>query len=97
MKKLTNEEINLFISEMQQMKKTNARFLSASGRKQAHARFDLSLEGVDHLGREIKAKLYCDISCRFNRSTAPIFIDGKKSNIKGLKKSLQDEMEQNND
>lgn len=95
MKKLTNEEIEFFISEMQQMKRTNPHFLNASQRKQAHNRFDLTLEGIDYLGREIKAKLYCDISCRFNRSTAPIFIDGKKSNIRGLKKSLKNEMEQN--
>ena len=95
MRKLTNKEINFFISEMEQMKMKNPHFLSASQRKQAHNRFNLTLEGIDHLGREIKAKLYCDISCRFNRSSAPIFINGKKSNIRGLKKSLQNEMEQN--
>lgn len=88
LKLLTNEEINFFISEMEQMKSINANFLHASQRKQAHTRFNLSLEGVDTLGRVINAKLCCDISCKWNRSTAPIYINGKKSNIRGLKKSL---------
>jgi hypothetical protein len=88
MKKLTNQQINLFISEMQLMKRLNANYMSASDRKRAHARFTMTLEGVDANGREINARLYCDISCRYNRSTAPIFINGKKSNIRGLKNSL---------
>ena len=88
MKQLTKEQINLFISEMEQMKKMNPHFMCASDRKRAYSRFDMILEGVDQIGRKIKAKLYCDISCRWNRSTAPIYINGKKSNIRGLKKSL---------
>ena len=88
MKKLTTTQINLFISEMEQMKSINARYTNASDRKRAHKRFDLSLEGVDPLGREIIAHLNCDISCRWNRSPAPIWINGKKSNVRGLKKAL---------
>ena len=86
---LTEDQISYFISSADAMKRRNPRFMNARCRETMRAEFnDIALFGFDSLNRAIKANLYVDISCRWNRSTAPIYIHGRKSNKKVLAKAL---------
>ena len=81
--------IRAFVQQMKEMKSKHPSYMNAADRRKAEAMYDTVLLGFDTLGHAIDARLICDISCRWNRSKAPIFINGKKSNVKGLTKLIK--------
>tara|TARA_Y100001973_G_C5204118_1_gene340134 strand:+ start:1257 stop:1697 length:441 start_codon:yes stop_codon:yes gene_type:complete len=87
---VTNKMIQAFVKDMNDMKRKHPSYMNAADRKKAEAMYVAVLLGFDSNGRAIDAKLICDISCRWNRSKAPIFVNGKKSNVKGLTKFIQE-------
>ena len=60
----------------------------ADNRRRMESAFNSFLFGFDPLGRAINARQYMSVSCNWIRYSAPIFINGKKSNAKGLNKPL---------
>ena len=89
-KGILKTHIRAFVQDMNEMKRKHPSYMNAAARRKAEAMYNTVLLGFDTLGRAIDARLICDISCRWNRSKAPIFINGKKSNVKGLTKYIQE-------
>ena len=87
---VSDKMIQEFVKDMNDMKRKHPSYMNAADRRKAEAMYDTVLLGFDSNGRAIDAKLICDISCRWNRSKAPIFVNGKKSNVKGLTKFIQE-------
>lgn len=85
---LSNDALELWIEECAEARAIRPHYLNATQRRRYEARFDSALFGFDGLGRAVDAQQHMSISCRWVRFQSPIFINGKKSNVKGLKKAL---------
>ena len=60
----------------------------ASSRRRLEEVYDWDLFGFDELGRAIDALMLMSVSCLWVRYSCPIEINGRRSNITGLKKAL---------
>ena len=88
--KLINESMIIqFIDNMKSSKRVNPKRCNADKRNYFRGLYDgLKLFGFDQMGRAFNARIYFDISCSYNRTTSPIFINNQRSNKKGLLKYI---------
>lgn len=88
-KLLTNENIIQFVDNITHAKSINPHRCNSTRRKWCRDLYDgISIFGFDKEGRAISARIHFDISCNWNRTTSPIFINNQKSNKRGLLKYI---------
>ena len=89
-KYLEVDDLRNFVASMREAKNINP--LRCDSRKRQWYRdlyYDnIYIYGFDAYGRAISARIYFDLSSKFNRTKAPIYINNKKSNRKGLLKYI---------
>ena len=84
---LSDDALERWIEECSEARSVRPHYLNASQRRRYESRFDSRLFGFDLLGRAVDAQQHMSISCKWVRFQSPIYINGKKSNITGLKKA----------
>ena len=87
---ITSKAVANFIDHHEKAKALNPKYppRDASSRRRLEAEYDWDLFGFDELGRAVEAQMYMNVSCRWTRYSCPIEINGKRSNVTGLKKAL---------
>lgn len=88
MNKITNNEIKEFIRVATRIKQLNPTTMSTLEKRLIEQQIIPSLDGENEQAQEILAGIILNISARYNRSTFHVYIDGVKSNIKGLRDTL---------
>jgi len=85
---ITRALIQSFIEHHQTAQDVKYPPTHASSRRQLEARYNWTLFGFDDLGRAITAQQNMSVSCKWVSYSCPIQINGRRSNIRGLEKSL---------
>lgn len=87
---LSSQRIAQYINDCDEARAINTQYppSSASSRRQMEARYTDELFGFDPLGRAVESQQYMSVSCRWVRFSAPVFINNKRSNRKGLSKCV---------
>ena len=87
---ITSKAVAAFIDHHQKAKAIHPQYppRGASSRRRLEEVYDWDLFGFDELGRAIDAQMLMSVSCRWVRYSCPIEINGKRSNVTGLKKAL---------
>tara|TARA_Y100001972_G_C7541729_1_gene272557 strand:+ start:153 stop:596 length:444 start_codon:yes stop_codon:yes gene_type:complete len=85
---IANYQINRFEDWHLDAKGLNPKYppRGASDRRRLEEKYNWRLFGFDTDGRAIDAEMWMSVSCRWIRYKCPIWINNKKSNIKGLMK-----------
>ena len=86
---IDRELIDAWLNSHDSAKAINPKYppSSARDRRRMEATYDWHILGFDRLGRAVSALQCMSVSCNWVRYKAPIMINGRKSNVLGLKKA----------
>ena len=89
-KYLEVDDLRNFVASMREAKNINPLRCDSQKRQWYRDLYydNIYIYGFDAYGRAISARIYFDLSSKFNRTKAPIYINNKKSNSKGLLKYI---------